>query len=275
LLWIRGRFTDRDGDMVVVGDTQRAGYVAGLARTDPEWTRSTRLPSGLTVGERIAIQDFEVARNRTGATAATAARWREDGFAGEWLVFRLVWEKSAMEIGLPMLSGRKSQAMFWLPATIRTAGRPPAPPPLDPAERFGITFERLTGTDRNENPWMEGFLTVPGLRIEIPLNWYPVNSLRTRDGFPIRLYDGNGKLCGILERVDESWFGRFDPAAGNWKSTPRPGRFRALAAWRDGAGAGLFRSKGGGGFLLKPAATAAGESWERMLGTVQIMRPGR
>ncbi len=275
LLWIRGRFTDRDGDLVVVGDPQRAGYVAGFSGTDPEWPMSTRLPAGLIGGQRIAVQDFEVARNRTGASAATAARWREDGFAGEWLVFRLNWEDEAIEIGLPMLSGRKSEALFWLPATIRTAGRPPAPPPLDPAERFGITFERLTGIQRKESPWTEGYLSVPGLRMELPLHWYPVNSLRTRDGFPIRLYNGDGEPCGILERLDEAWFERFDPAAGNWEPTANHRRFRAQAAWRDGTGAALFRSRSGGGFRLKPEGAAAGQGWERMLGSVQIMRPGR
>ena len=122
---------------------------------------------------------------------------------------------------------------------------------------------------------MEGFLTVPGLRIEIPLGWYPVNALRTRDGFPIRLYDGQGELCGLLEQVNEAWFETFDPAAEGWKPISRPGRFRALGAWRNGSGAGLFRSKSGGGFRLAPQAAGAGEGWERMIGTVQMMRPGR
>ncbi|MBD3866554.1 MAG: hypothetical protein IFK94_00365 [Acidobacteria bacterium] len=275
LLWIRGRFTDRDGDLVVVGDWERAGYVAGVNGADPEWPRSTRLPAGVRAGERLAIQDFDVVRDRTGATAATAARWRENGFEGEWLVFRLAFPGTSLEIGFPMLEGRQSEALFWLPTTIRTAGRPPAPPPLDPAERFGITFERLTGSQRKETPWMEGYLSVPGLRIEIPVGWYPVNALRTRDGFPVRMFDKEGELCGILERVNEAWFTAFDPADGGWEPIPRPGRFRALEAWRNRRGARLFRSKTGGGFRLVPQAAGSGEGWERMLGTVQMIRPGR
>jgi hypothetical protein len=275
LLWIRGRFIDRNGDRVVVGDTARAGYVAALEGVDMEWPRSTRLPAGLKAGQRLALQDFDVVRDRTGAASATAARWSEDGFEGEWLVFRLGFGKTSLEIGFPLLEGRKSEALFWLPTTIRTGGRPPAPPPLDPAERFGITFERLTRTQRKETPWMEGYLTVPGLRVEIPLGWYPVNAMRTRDGFPIRMYDGQGELCGLLEQVDEAWFATFDPAAEGWEPISRPGRFRALGAWRNGSGAGLFRSKSGGGFRLAPQAAGAGEGWERMIGTVQMMRPGR
>ena len=274
-LWIRGRFSDRDGDLVVVGDHRRSGYVAGLEGGDPEWPESETLPAGITAGSRLAIQEFEVVRNLTGAGAATASRWREDGFDGEWLVFRLAFQETSYEIGLPMLSGRQSEALFWLPATFRTAGRPPAPPPLDPAERFGITFERLVGSHRKETPWMEGYLSVPGLRIEIPLGWYPVNAMRTRDGFPVRMFDGKGELCGILEQVDESWFSSFDPADGGWEPILRPGRFRAAAAWRNEQGARLFRSRAGGGFRLTPEPAGAGEGWERMLGTVQMMRPGR
>lgn len=276
LLWIRGRFTDRDDDLVAVGDPDRAGYVASPPGVDPEWPTSSRLPAGMKAGERIAVQDFEVVRNRTGAVAATAARWREEGFEGEWLVFRMAWPGKGIEIGLPMLAGRRSEALFWIPATLRPAGQPPAPPPLDPAERFGITFERLTGNDRKANPWMEGYLTVPGLRIEIPLDWYPVNALRTRNGFPVRLYDGDGRLQGTLQPLDESWFESFLPAEGGWKPLGRPGRFRALTAYRAGDGSGLFRARWGGGFLLRPeAGQEPGESWERMLGTVQMMRPGR
>ena len=274
LLWIRGRFTDRTGDLVVVGDPHRAGYVAGL-EGDADWPLSSRLPAGLLQGERIAVQEFEVVRDRTGAAAATAARWKEPGFDGEWLVYRLLWPETAIEIGLPVLSGRQSEALFWIPATFRVAGRPPAPPPLDPAERFGISFERLTGAYRKENPWMEGYLSVPGFRIEVPLGWYPVNSLRTRDGFPVVFYDGDGELRGLLERVEESFFESLDQAASGWEPINRPGRFRAQAAWRNGDGAGLFRSRTGGGFRLQPVGDPAGESWERMLGSVQMLRPGR
>jgi hypothetical protein len=273
LLWIRGRFEDRGGESVIVGDPYRAGYAARV-EGGPDWPRSTTLPVGLEDGKRTALQEFEVARDRTGASFATAARWQEPGFEGEWLVFRLTWEEKGIEIGFPVLSGRQSEALFWIPATFRPAGQLPAPPPLDPAERFGISFKRLTGADRKENPWIEGYLKVPGMRLEIPVGWYPVNSMRTRDGFPVGLY-GNGKLKGLLERVEESWFDSFDPEAEGWEPVNRPARYHAEAAWRGKNAAGLYRSKTGGGFRLVPTDDLSREQWDRMLGSVLLLRPGR
>ena len=75
--------------------------------------------------------------------------------------------------------------------------------------------------------------------------------------------------------MKESFFLSFDPAANGWEPVGRPGRFRAQAVWRRADGAGLFRSRTGGGFRLQTTGDPAGESWERMLGSVLMLRPDR
>jgi len=181
-LWFRGRGVDTDGVRVVVGDERRFGYVARVDEPDKAWSSGTRPPVGAPRAERIDVEAFALLVERSRAQKATAERWAEPGFAGQWLVFRMRFEDHGYEIGIPVLDGVLSPSLYWIAATWRDDGRPPAPPPIDPAERFGIKFERLTRADRQKQPWL-GSRGLPSLRERIP------GSLRRREWADGRLDD--------------------------------------------------------------------------------------
>lgn len=273
LLWFRGRFTDRDGKAVVLGDPLRSGYLAEIPDPVEGWTGGKDPPVGAPGATAIRVVPYDLGEE-TGAASSTAGRWREEGFAGEWLVFRLRFESRGVEIGLPMLAGRRSKAVFWIPMTYRAAGLPPAPPPVDPAERFGIRFERFTGEDRRNRPWTEGYLVVPGLRAELPRGWFPVASLRSRDGFPVGIVTPEGERAGQLRRISPGDPVLEETSAGDWEPVGKPSRNRAEAVYRSTGGSVLYLGRAGTGFLLTPetAEMAAGNEWKRLTEGIQLVR---
>jgi hypothetical protein len=278
VLWVRGRFTDRRGDAVVVGDGFRSGYLAIVETADDEWLGGSKLPRGLPGGQRVdglPLDDVVVAE--TGARAGRVERWREPGWGGSWLVFRLAFGGGrGVEIGLPVAGEWRSLALFWIPATFRPAGLPPAPPPIDAAERLGIKFERLRGGERLRSPLTEGWLVAPGLRIELPRGWYPVVSIRAADGYPITFHDGSGALAGTLRRLTSAEAAAALAAtAGGWSPLDRPGIHRAAAAHARTDGARLFVAKEGHAFLLEPAGSrdpASLAGWARLTGSPALSR---
>jgi hypothetical protein len=274
-LWFRGRFEDSAGDRVIVGDGRRAGYVARIDPPTERWAAGKRAPLAAPQATPVRSEPYPLAAERCGALSVTAERWKENGFSGDWLVFRLVFGNAGYEIGLPVLAGRRSPSLYWLPMTWRAAGEAPAPPPVDPAERFGIRFEQLTPAERGELPWMEGYLRVPGLRAEVPKDWYPAASLRSRDGYPIRFVDRGGETRGTLSRVESEDLS----VVGQSFSVSESKRKQGAKAVRERAdGARLFVSREGHGFLFEPAefgGTDAREAWLLLLDSVQVSKSGR
>lgn len=269
-LWIRGRFRDVEGQTVAIGDERVAGYVAEPESPDADWIAGKRPPVGAPTAKRSASEVFPLLQERTGATAARAERWTDPAFAGEWVVFRLLFEKRGVEIGLPVSEGRRSASLFWIPATWRDLGQAPAPPPVDPAARFGIRFERLGRVDQQKQPWMEGYLIVPGLRVEIPLGWWPAASLRSPAGYPVRLLDAEGETLGQLSRVESA---AVPAMVERWETSPRPGVHRAQTVYRRPAdGSRMFVAADGSGMLFEvlPGAVVPAQAWDRMLDSVQI-----
>jgi hypothetical protein len=274
-LWFRGRFTDVEGNRVVVGDGERAGYVAFVEPRPEGWAAGKQAPVGAPGAERAAAEPFPLIADRADATAATAERWTESGFAGDWLVFRLSFDDRGVEIGLPVLAGRRSPSLYWIAATWRGADKPPAPPPVDPAERFGIRFERLRPSERIDQPWTQGYLSVPGMRFELPLGWFPAASLRSRDGYPVRFLDESGQTLGLLDRVDSDELQEIVPGSGGWVESERPRRHRAGRVLSRESGLTLFVASEGHAFLFEPADeldTEARGLWERLLESVQLSR---
>ena len=263
-MWIRGRFADREGRQVAVGDGARAGYVAIIAAEAlASWFEGSA-PVGATGAKRVRQEAFHAAEELSGCAAARAERWSEPGFAGSWLVFRLRFDTRGIEIGLPVVDGRQSQALYWIPLLWRDAGRPPAPPPIDPAERFGITFDRLAGSDRRSSPWVEGYLTVPGLRLELPRGWWPVAALRSRDGFPVDLLGPEGSIVGRIEPAETVDL----PADGSgWERSANPRRYGATAVWHKPDGESLFLGRDGPAIRVVPVDLSAESraAWDRML----------
>lgn len=274
-LWFRGRFTDMEGTAVVVGDGIRAGYVAVVDPLPENWTSEQAPPLGAPQAKAAAVEPFPLIAQRSGAAQATAGRWVEEGFAGQWLVFRLLFEQNGIEIGLPVVSGWRSPSLYWIPATWRAGDKAPAPPPVDPAERFGIRFERLRPSEQADQPWTQGYLSAPGLRVEIPLGWFPAASLRSRDGYPVRFVEASGETRGLLTRLDA---GQLPPGPEGWLESDHPGRHRAEREWYMESGERLFVAREGHGFLFEPSdigSDEASELWRRLVESAQLMRSPR
>ncbi len=272
LLWIRGRFTDRAGEKVIVGDGRRFAYVATVEPCTPEWQAGRIAPRGAPRAVQASAAAFDDAAEWTGSVAARAERWREDGFDGTWLVFRLAQADRGVEIALPIVAGRQSSSLFWIPLTWRGAGQPPAPPPVDPAERFGIVFDRFSKADERSHPWTSGYLQVPGLRVELPKSWEPSITLRSERGFPVTLVDGTGKAAGRLDVIPPEDLKVPPVPPERWTPRRRPSANRAAAVYVRDDGACLYVSKEGSGFILEPLpdANLDREVWERMTGSVSL-----
>ena len=280
LLWLRGRFTDGTGEAVVIGDADHFGYVARVATPPAEWSAGQRAPLGAPGASRLATEPFPLAAERTGAAHATAERWSEPGFPGQWLVFRLQLAGQGYEIALPVLEGRRSPSLFWIPATWRDESKSPAPPPVDPAERFGIRFERLSRTDRLKEPWVEGTFAAPGIAVDVALGFFPAASLRSHDGYPVRFLDERGITVGSLMRLPAE---RIAAVSGEHEALvelDKPGRYRAARVLHDDAGTYLFVAPGADHAFLFEFSPPAGaqakdeqswrELWTLMLRSVRL-----
>lgn len=270
-LWLRGRFVDRDGERVVVGDGRRTGYLAVVDSPTDAWKAGSAPPRGAPDAESQAGEPYDVAAEWSAADWARAERWREPGFAGDWLVFRLGLGTLGVEIGLPVLAGRRSLALFWIPAMWRGPGEPPAPPPIDPAKRFGIRFETLVGRERRTRPLTEGLLWTPGFRMEVPKGWWPVANLRSTNGFPVTLVDTAGAAIGQLDFLER---GTLELEGQPWAEVPRPRSYGAEHVRRRPDGAWVFVSADGWAYLLAPAAGTDLDDggWERMARSVGLRR---
>lgn len=276
LLWLRGRFRDRDGGWVVVGDGRRAGYVVEVRPADAGWAEGKIPPRGAPSATMTAGVPFLDAAGWTEARSARAERWSEPGFAGSWIVFRLGFADFGVEIGLPVLEGRQSPSLFWVPLTWRGPGRPPAPPPIDPATRFGIRFEHLGKLDQKSRPWTSGFLSGPGFRLEVPKGWTPNATLRSENGYPILIVTESGRTVARIVRLEAG-----DPLLTpseeeGWAPRKRAGSQRAAAAYVKKGGTAVFVAPEGHGFLLEPEPDAEVDAdvWERMLGSVGLTPVG-
>jgi len=275
VLWMRGAFTSAEGERVVVGDKDRGGYVAEIRPIDTDWSSGKTPPRGAPEAELVAGAPFDVATERTSAVAARAERWKAPGFEGDWIVFRLVMDDVGVEIGLPVVEGRRSETLFWIPLTWRGPREYAAPPPVDPARRFGITFDRLTRAARKNNPWSEGYLEVPGMRLELPVGWWPVANLRSDNGFPVQLLDATTRTVGRLLAADPADLDLSE--GGPWTPIKRPGRYHASAVYEASDGGRLYVAQEGHAFLLAPDGDTPppGEEWERLLESALVTRPGR
>ncbi len=273
VLWLRGRFTDREGSAVVIGDGSRAGYVAEVAKPPRGWSRGGTPPLAAPGATLAAVEPFPLAADRSRAGDATAARWSEPGFAGSWLVFRLQGAGLGVEIGLPVLRGRTSPALFWVPATYRPAGVTPAAPPVDPSDRLGMRFEPPLPAEARRDPTLEGRISGPGFRAEVPKGWWPRANLRAADGFPLEFIDRQGKAWAVLERRTGA---EPDPSpAEGWMAEKRPRGWGAAAAWTRPDGALALRGADGTQWRLTPKEGSDPGKIRRLTGHLVLLAGGR
>ena len=262
--WLRGRFVDRDEKDVVVGDATHAGYVARIVEPSELWRAGVAPPLGAPSAERLDEARLEETVGEwTGAKQAIVSHWKDSGFAGDWLVFRLHYPGKGIEIGLPVVTGWRSLALFWIPVTYRGEGLPPAPPPIDPAASLGVRFDQLKPGQAKKNGLIEGTLYIADLRLEIPRGWWPVANLSSRDGLPVTFVAEDGTTVGRLEGLAK---GQSPRAEDGWVAMDKPSSQHAAAIWTRADGATLLIAKDGHGFALMPEADipARREAWRLM-----------
>lgn len=277
-VWIRGRFVDRDGSNVAVGDTRRVGYVSVQDEPDEVWRAGVAPPLGAPSAEKIdeaPLDDLVLAA--VGASHATVGHWKEPGFAGDWLVFRLLARGRGVEIGLPVLTSWRSLALFWIPTTWRREGESPAPPPIDPARSLGVRFDRLAGADRSRSPLLEGTLYVADLRFDVPRGWWPVANLASRDGLPISLVDATGRRVGRIGLLDPGTATEAPSEETGWTLDSRPSAARARSVWVKPDGSAVLVSKDGHAFRFDPDGLSGGalQSWTRMRESASFTKTAR
>lgn len=271
-LWFRGRFVDRDGNAVAIGDGVRAGYAIEFDGDLTGWRAGTVPPAGAPTAVRRDRVDLDrVAVEGSGARSAWVASWGEPGFGGTWLVFGLDFGERAVEIGIPVLEGRRSLALFWIPVTWRDVPLPPAPPPIDPASRFGIRFEQTSRLERSRRGQVEGTLVVPGLRLELPRGWWPSATLRSADGFPVLLFDARGEEMGRLERIGPGVALREEIDDGAWVERPGAKSRGASAIYRGLDGTHLLVAPEGHGWKLT-RLLPDDPGWGRVVDSVILLK---
>jgi hypothetical protein len=275
--WLRGRFTDRDGAAIAVGDGRRAGYVARVDAGNEAWRAGVAPPLGAPAADRLDEAELhDLVLEWTGAAKAVVSHWKEPGFSGDWLVFRLLLPGSGVEIGLPVVTGWRSLALFWIPATWRGPGRAPAPPPIDPAIGLGVKFDRLGPAEKARQALVEGTLVVGTLRVEIPRGYAPVANLSSPDGLPVTIYDAAGTVAGHIETMSAEGAAATVSGAG-WAAQPRPGSRKAAAILLRADGACVLVARSGGGYLLAPEAGGKDRAgaWQRLVESASFVKAAR
>ncbi|MEW5807639.1 MAG: tetratricopeptide repeat protein [Acidobacteriota bacterium] len=195
VMWFRGGFTDASGREVKVGDKNYSGYMdildfdsRGKSHDYVSGRPSPAPPPPDTEAKLISGEDYtEIARETAGADTSWVGKFQGKGFSGKWLIFRMSFDKKALEFGFPILKGEDSSSLFWIPTTFRMEGLPPAFPPEDPAERFKMTFKRASPSEKSVPLGKEGEFITPDFAIDVPAGWRVSLNYRSVDGYPITL----------------------------------------------------------------------------------------
>lgn len=208
-LWFRGRFIDRDGTSVVIGDERRAGSVDVLDLGSEEQARNHALARGTAAKPPIAdpqarlITALDVTKtlsNETECTAAWIGRFSPSSGRFEWLVTRLTYASRVVEIALPVFEGSRSIALYWIPSTVRTLHGPPPPPPVDLSGRLGITFVRPPPEERRESFYKEGDLKSSEFTMIVPRGFQVILSSDAPDALPVKMSDADEQASARLDR---------------------------------------------------------------------------
>lgn len=271
-MWLRGRFRDRNGTDVVLGDGVRAGWIVEIRGEDlAAWRRGERPPVACPSARPVDRLSLGPDVEPTGAEEGWASSWKEAGFDGMWIVFGLDFGDRGVELSFPMADGRRSLALFWMPLTWRDASRPPAPPPIDPASRFGIRFDPLSRLDRSRKGDLAGTLHAPGVRLDLPRGFWPVATLSSPDGFPVSLVDGEGNTAAVLTRLPAG-----EPADRilhdpDWVDAGGARVRGAAAIRRRGERTLYLRAHEGHAWILE-AVSASRDAWDRLDASFALSR---
>jgi hypothetical protein len=222
---MRGRFVDRDGLRVRVGDTAHAGTVDVTAFTDPAAAKALVMktlreavpPAGEPSVTWIKSVDVtKILGPETGASAASISRFKSASGGMEWLVARLAYDSSLVEISLPVLEGGRSIALYWIASTVRAAHDPQPAPPVDLSNRLGITFFRPPPADRTEAFYKQGDLRSKDFTMLVARDYYVNLNSDAPDAFPAKLSHAAGNALVRLDRWEAGGgsAGASEPAGG-------------------------------------------------------------
>lgn len=262
-LWFRGRFRDRDGLDVAVGDETHAASVdLQNAASEAEAVART-LGKGASVAPPLAdpgavlVSTLDVTRTlgaETGASAVSLTRFRPSSLGVEWLVCRMAFGARLMEIDIPAAQGSKSIALFWIPATVRLVHGSPPPPPVDLSGRLGILFLRPPPTERRESFYKEGDLRSADFTMIVARGYSVVLDTVSPDAFPVRLTHMDNGAIVRLEKIP------LDPARGAESGSGARGQLEELVrAWLAHEGFELTgKLVPSQGFKLSRSGAAAG-----------------
>ncbi len=138
----------------------------------------------------------------------------------------------------------------------------------------------MTRAERQKRPWVEGVLSVPGMSAEVSLGWLPAASLRSEDGYPVRIVDYEGNTIGSLHRVAPDELETALARLGQGVESDKPGRHRAAKVIHDASGTHLFLAVEGHGFRFERAADTEPQAqdeirelWDLMMRSVRLQAP--
>jgi len=210
VLWFRGRFRDRDGADVAIGDEARAGSIDLWTARSEEEARVRALGKGTVSDPPLAdpgavlVSTLDVTRTlgaETGASAVSLSRFRPSWPGVEWLVCRLAFGARLVEIDIPAVTGAGSIALYWIPATVRPVHGTPPPPPVDLSGRLGILFLRPPPSERREAFYKEGDLRSREFTMIVARDYTVVLDTVSPDAFPVRLSHQGGGALVRLEKL--------------------------------------------------------------------------
>jgi hypothetical protein len=123
---------------------------------------------------------------------------------------------------------------------------------------------------------MEGYLSMPGLKVELPKSWWPSASLRSRAGYPIRLIKRGSSTMARIQRYEAAEVAGVVEAEGVvWEESERSGVHRAAKLYlRASDKAQLYVAREGHAFVFEivDAENVGDEEWGRLCGSVQLVR---
>lgn len=176
-IWWRGRFRDREGLLVQVGDAER---LARIVISD------SALPNQLDpIGEVISRASLDSVLQQVGSRfRGTVVRSRDAQAALEWLTFALSSAAGQVRMQIPVRDGARSLSLLWIALTLRAAGESGPPPIVELGSRGAVRLLKPAKTASAADP-REGVLTSDSFEVAIPKGFQIALNPNSEDGFPV------------------------------------------------------------------------------------------
>jgi hypothetical protein len=241
VLWLRGRFVDREGETVRIGAPGWAGWVDLAPGGGPsidawlEGVAEERHPAD-PGAELVGTASLDEAISRAGGSGrGGVARYRGEAFAGEWLWLQRRVAGVRVDVHLPVAEGAGSLSVLWVALTVRPRGGVPPPALVDLSDRVDVRFARFEGR-RSRNDPREGVLLAADLEMAVPRGFRITVSGMSADGFPVKGRHPDGSRMKVERWVATSGVSE----AGRRRQAEASLALRANEPWQRGR-----RARGG------------------------------